>query len=667
VRGRRAAVTVVLQTLFLLSIAGCSLLNSPPTASFAFTLSRRDPPCVVDFDASSSHDPDGIIVKYEWSFGDGSSGTGRSTSHTYTTSGTYTIDLKVTDDNGKAATKSETITVLPPYDVDAGLTVTFVASPRSYLVPPLTIQFDASGSSSDQGSIVSYSWSFGDGSTGSGRIVLHTYPSAGSYTVSLTATDSQGATGSITRTIQVTLNGEVEGNIKPSANFMASPTSGTAPLAVAFDASDSSDPEGSITSYNWTFGDGSTGTGVTTSHTYNTAGTYTVNLTVIDGQGATGSTTRIIQVNTSGENASPIASFTASPTSGVAPLAVDFNASGSSDPDGSITSYNWAFGDGTAGTGVTTSHTYSIPGTYTARLTVTDNEGATSSASQIISVTTQSAPLNFTGHGPRVSPLFTLSSGLAIFHMEHTGSANFIILLLDDHGNWVNLLVNEIGSFDGAKAVGIGITGTYSLDIQADGDWVVTIEQPHPASAPTVPQTYSDMGKQVSPLFTLTSGLTTFHMEHTGSSNFIVLLLDDYGNWVNLLVNKIGDFSGGKAIGIDAPGIHLLDIQADGTWEITVDQPTPISAPLPPQVYTGHGQEFSPFFTLGSGLTTFHMEHTGTSNFAIWLLDAQGDWVDLLVNEIGSFDGSKAIGIDAPGIHLLDIQASGDWEVSVEQ
>ncbi len=254
VRARKAATTVVLQVLVLVFVVGCFLLNSPPTASFTFTLSRRDPPCVVDFDASPSHDSDGIIVKYEWSFGDGSSGTGRSTSHTYTTSGTYTIDLKVTDDNGKTATKSETITVLPPYDVNAGLTVTFVAFPRSYLVPPLTIQFDASGSSSDQGSIVSYSWSFGDGSTGSGRIVLHTYPSAGSYTVSLTATDSQGATGSITRTIQVSMDGGVEGNIKPSANFTASPTSGTAPLAVNFDASDSLDPDGSITSYNWTFG-----------------------------------------------------------------------------------------------------------------------------------------------------------------------------------------------------------------------------------------------------------------------------------------------------------------------------------------------------------------------------------------------------------------------------
>jgi len=568
----RAAVIVVLQTLVLLFIAGCSLLNSPPTASFTFTLSRRDPPCVVDFDASPSHDPDGIIVKYEWSFGDGSSGSGGSTSHTYTTSGTYTINLKVTDDNGKTATKSETITVLPPYNVDTGLTATFVASPRSYLVPPLTIQFDASGSSADQGVIVLYSWNFGDGRTGSGRIVLHTYSSAGSYTVSLTVTDTQGATDSITLTIQVSMDGGVEGNIKPSANFTASPTSGTAPLAVDFDASGSSDPDGSITSYNWTFGDGSTGTGVTTSHTYNTAGTYTVSLTVIDGQGATGSTTRIIQVNTSGENASPIASFTASATSGVAPLAVDFNASGSSDPDGSIASYNWAFGDGTTGTGVTTSHTYSIPGTYTARLTVTDNEGAKSNASQVISVTTQSGPLSFTGHGPQVSDAFTLASGLTTFHMEHSGSANFIVWLLDDQGDWVDLLVNKIGSFDGSKAIGIDAPGIHLLDIQADGSWAITVEQPTPSSAPSPPQTYTGHGQEFSPFFTLASGLTTFHMEHSGSANFIVWLLDDQGDWVDLLVNKIGSFDGSKAVSVDDSGIYLLDITADGNWDVSIEQ-----------------------------------------------------------------------------------------------
>jgi len=93
----------------------------------------------------------------------------------------------------------------------------------------------------------------------------------------------------------------------------------------------------------------------------------------------------------------------------------------------------------------------------------------------------------------------------------------------------------------------------------------------------------------------------------------------------------------------------------------------PTSAPPPPQTYTGRGQNFSPFITLAGGLTTFQMQHTGSANFIVRLLDDHGRWVELLANEIGSFNGSRAIGIDLPGIHLLDIRADGDWMITVEQ
>ena len=83
----------------------------------------------------------------------------------------------------------------------------------------------------------------------------------------------------------------------------------------------------------------------------------------------------------------PLASLSANPTSGVAPLAVGFSAAGSSDPDGSIVSDRWNFGDGTSATGATASKTYSTPGTYTATLKVTDNAGLTAVRSVTINVT----------------------------------------------------------------------------------------------------------------------------------------------------------------------------------------------------------------------------------------------------------------------------------------
>ena len=85
-------------------------------------------------------------------------------------------------------------------------------------------------------------------------------------------------------------------------------------------------------------------------------------------------------------NSPPVASFTASPLSGTAPLTVSFNASSSYDSDGSIVTYEWDFGDGVHGAGATTSHTYSTAGTYAVKLTVTDNKGATDSVNHFISI-----------------------------------------------------------------------------------------------------------------------------------------------------------------------------------------------------------------------------------------------------------------------------------------
>jgi PKD repeat protein len=104
-------------------------------------------------------------------------------------------------------------------------------------------------------------------------------------------------------------------------------------------------------------------------------------------------------------NQPPAAAATASPTSGIAPLAVDFNGAGSSDPDGSIASYTWNFGDGATGTGPLITHTYANPGSYVATLTVADNLGATGSTTVSISVTADAsainAPSGLTGSAPK--------------------------------------------------------------------------------------------------------------------------------------------------------------------------------------------------------------------------------------------------------------------------
>lgn len=194
---------------------------------------------------------------------------------------------------------------------------------------------------------------------------------------------------------------------------------------------------------------------------------------------------------------------------------------------------------------------------------------------------------------------------------------------------------------------------------------------PEPTSIPTPtpipePITLSGTGQEATSKFSLETGLSIFRMTHDGDSNFGVWLLDDEGDKIELLVNEIGEFDGSKAVGIKKQGDYILDISADGRWAITIEQPRPSSAPSVPKTLKGKGQQASEVFYLDKSLARFEMTHDGDSNFAVWLLDDEGDKVELLVNEIGEFDGSKAVSIRNSGIYLLDISADGNWEISIE-
>jgi len=156
----------------------------------------------------------------------------------------------------------------------------FTTSPSAGAAP-LTVTVDASASSDSDGSITTYSWNFGDGGTATGVTAQHVYNQSGSYTITLTVTDDDGARGQATRTVQVT------GNEAPFAELQYKAGCGLAPLQASFDASRSYDFDGNIATYTWNFGDGTTGTGPTVAHTYNSAGTFLVVLTVTDTLGLT--------------------------------------------------------------------------------------------------------------------------------------------------------------------------------------------------------------------------------------------------------------------------------------------------------------------------------------------------------------------------------------------
>jgi hypothetical protein len=200
--------------------------------------------------------------------------------------------------------------------------------------------------------------------------------------------------------------------------------------------------------------------------------------------------------------------------------------------------------------------------------------------------------------------------------------------------------------------------------------------EPTPEATPS-PLILSGTGQAVTESFSV-DGLAIFEMTHDGSSNFAIWLLDSGGNQVELLVNEIGQFAGRKALGFTGegieppPGDYLLEVTADGSWTVAIAQPRPSSAAAPPLQLTGTGQSVPEPFLLEEGLVVFVLSHEGTSNFAVWLLDAFGNRVELLVNEIGTFSGEAAIGVGdgitgaSPGIHYLDIAADGNWSISIE-
>src|SRR5216117_1193853 len=270
-------------------------------------------------------------------------------------------------------------------------------------IAPLTVNFSSAGSSDPDGTIETYYWDFNDGTNSSLANLSRTYNIAGTYTATLVVIDNQGLSSA--KTVAITVSAP---NQAPIAKAAAAPMSGVAPLAVSFSSAGSSDPDGTIQSYSWAFGDGTTSALSNPSHTYSTKGNYTATLVVTDNRGLR---SPAVTVTITVTNEAPVANAAGTPTSGYAPLAVSFSSAGSSDPEGGILTYSWNFGDGTTSTSANPSHTYSTPGPYSAILTVTDNQGDQGTSSPV-TVSAQQDPARLPDL--IVSALTTSISGASI-------------------------------------------------------------------------------------------------------------------------------------------------------------------------------------------------------------------------------------------------------------
>jgi len=171
--------------------------NAPPVANFAAAPSAVVPGETVQFDAVGTLDGDGWIVSYQWDFGDGTSASGSTVEHQYSTPGTYPVALTVVDNDDAVGTYRWELLVAdtnqaPQPQLELSATA---------LDPGETLYCSAAGSIDPDGEIVAFEWTFGDGAHGEGSTTTHVYSTAGTYRVMLTATDNQGAKQGAERSI----------------------------------------------------------------------------------------------------------------------------------------------------------------------------------------------------------------------------------------------------------------------------------------------------------------------------------------------------------------------------------------------------------------------------------------------------------------------------------
>ena len=556
--------------------------NSAPTAAFDATVDQLS----VSVDAGASTDADGSITDYAWDFGDGQKATGVTSTHVYAQAGSFLITLTVTDDDGATRTTTRSVTaVAPPQNQPP--TADFTAT-----ADKLTVKVDAAASADADGTITGFAWDFGDGATGTGATVEHTFAAEGSYSVVLTVTDDDQATTSVTKTVVVTK--PVSGTASATDTFERSVTNGlgTAVVGGAWTVSGSTgnysvsggaarlrvptagstvtatlpgvsttDTEvrvvtalqqaatGSgaylsvlarkvaaddyrarvkvastgavqlqllrggtslravnISGLSYATGDRlnlavqATGTSPTTlrakvwkvgsaepadwqatitdsTAALQAAGSIGLSL-YLGGTATTVPVTATFDDLTAGPstttppppppaNVAPTAAFTAS----AAGLTVSVDGATSSDSDGTVAGHAWAFGDAGTATGAQATHSYPQAGTYPVTLTVTDDDGATATVTQNITV---SAP---PAGGPLARDAFerTVASGLGSAEIggawSTTGSAaNYSVT-----GGGAVLRSPLAGAMETARLSSVSSTAT-------DARVTVAVQQPSTGS-----------------------------------------------------------------------------------------------------------------------------------------------------------------------------------------
>lgn len=329
------------------TIAGYITVHAQPTVNFSSSGTTGCFPLPIQL-SDLSDAVSGTLTSWQWDFGDGNMSTDQHPLHTYSNAGQFNISLRVKNSNGCEQTLTRTNYI----SIQNGVTANFSFSSPNSCKAPATIRF--TNRSVGTGTL-SYVWDFGDGQTSSDMNPAHIYSANGSYTVKLIVKNATGCSDSMIKVNTIHI-----GNTNADFNTPAQICAGQ---PVTINNASVPAPVSSV----WTFGDGSSSTALHPVKTFNQAGSFNIKL-VADFGNCKDSLVKTVQVI-----ARPAAAFTATNMIGCkAPHTVDFT----SQTPGAV-GWEWFFGDGSKGTGETTSHTYTANGSYAVKLVVTNAAGCT--------------------------------------------------------------------------------------------------------------------------------------------------------------------------------------------------------------------------------------------------------------------------------------------------
>jgi PKD repeat protein len=342
--------------------------NLPPTCTLSVSPATGAAPLTVTATGSCT-DPENDITTTVLDWGDGTTTTTTSGTHTYQTDGKFNVQLTATDVVGNTGTASQTVDVKKNRPPKCTLNVVPSSGPT-----PLTV--NATGNCTDpDNNLVSTVLDWGDGTTTTNPSGTHTYTAVGTFTVLLTGTDAGGLTGTASQSITVSTN------LPPTCTLSVAPTSGVAPLPVTATGS-CTDPENDIKSTVLDWGDSTTTPAASGTHTYTASGTFQVTVTATDSAGGKGTAHQTVTIFGAGT-----CSLQVTPASGQVPLTVSATAT-CDDPGKTIASTFISFGDGFYQGGLTATHTFMTAGTFNVSVTSVDHSGkATAQANSPITPT----------------------------------------------------------------------------------------------------------------------------------------------------------------------------------------------------------------------------------------------------------------------------------------